>query len=126
MTKHELKVLNNLIADFLAERRKSDGGFAPVTEQDLNQLCSIMEKLTGMKWGRDADGDLPIDWEIIDRTRFERMHFQPVPYQHKAQNELAANEHLNAVVLNARIANDELNTTLKLIQLELRSKTKER
>jgi hypothetical protein len=121
MSRRGRSALDKLIDKFLAESRKSDGGWAPVTERDLGQLYIIVEKIIGMKWGQDPDGDLPIEWKIIDRTRFERLHYFPVPYEHKAKDELAL-EHLSTVVTNANIANDELSTTLRVLQNKLREK----
>lgn len=121
--KRERKVLSNLINKFLAERRKSDGGYAPVTETDLEQLHAIINRLITLKWGPDPDGDWPINWHIIDRTRFEPMHYAPVPYEHMATGE-AALERLNTVLLNANIANRELDVTLRILQNILREKAK--
>ena len=112
MNKKRVK-LNVLIEDFLSERRKSDGGWAPVTESDFRQLCAIIDRILELKWGRDADGDLPIEYKIIDRKQFERMHYVPVPYQHKD-----AAEHLEAVIMNAQMATDALSATLRIIRYE--------
>jgi len=125
MRVRERKALNGLIDKFLAEKRVSDGGWAPVTEQDLRQLCSLMDRIIRMKWGKDPDGDLPIELEVVDRTRFQRMHYAPVPYEQDADGALGL-ERLGIVLLNANIANRELDVTLRILQNKLREKTKSR
>jgi hypothetical protein len=120
MRKTERKALAGLIDRFLAERRESDGGYAPVTESDLNKLYAIISRLVRMKWGMDPDGDRPIEWKLIDRTRFERMHYVPIPYEHKAKGE-AVFDRLHFVALNASIANRDLDTTLKLLEFHRRA-----
>lgn len=123
MRERERKVLNKLVDKFLAERRVSDGGWAPVTERDLEQLCAIIDRIIRAKWGKDSDGDLPVEWWLIDRTRFQRMHYAPVPYGDEAKDELAL-ERLNLVLMNANIANRELDVTLRILQNRLREKPK--
>lgn len=109
------KLLNILIDEFLAVRRESDGGYAPVTEKDLEQLDTIIYKLIGMKWAMDPDGDLPIDFKIIDRTRFEPMHYDPVPYQHKTEDDpLAQRGRLAILMMNAHIALEALDTQMRI------------
>lgn len=123
MKKAERYALDGRINEFLTDRRMSDGGWAPVTERDLEQLYTIMMRIIEMKWGPDPDGDRPINWKIIDRTRFWPMHYVPVPYEHKAKDDLAL-EHLFAVATNANIANEELSTALRVLQDKLRKKLK--
>ena len=123
MRERERRVLDKLIDKFLAERRVSDGGWAPVTESDSYQLNAIIERLVRMKWTADPDGDRPIEWRIIDRTQFGRLQYAPVPYEHDADGELGL-ERLNIVLLNANIANRELDVTLRILQNKLREKTK--
>jgi len=116
MTARQRKTLDRLIDRFLAEKRKSDGGYAPVTEQDWSQLNEIIDTLVMLKWSPDPDGDWPIDWKLIDRTQYEPMHYHPVPYDHKTVAKL---ERLSTVAMNATIATDELNTSIRLLQLDL-------
>lgn len=37
------------------------------------------------KFGVDADGDCPVNVLVIDRTKYEPMHYSPVPYEHLAK-----------------------------------------
>jgi hypothetical protein len=43
-------------------------------------------KLAEEMFGRDCDNHLPVDIHIIDRTRFEPVHFIEVPYRHKIED----------------------------------------
>ena len=122
MSRRGRSALDKLIDKFLAERRKSDGGWAPVTERDLGQLYIIVEKIIGMKWGQDPDGDLPIEWKIIDRTRFERLHYFPVPYEHKMKSDSELADRLSTVMTNADLATHELAMSLRVLQNKLREK----
>ena len=73
--------LTNLIGHFLQDRRESDGGFAKITRGDINLLGAIVEILIERKCERDPDGDLPIEFEIVNRRTHEPMHYGPVPYR---------------------------------------------
>lgn len=72
--------LADMINTFLKERRESDGGWAPVTEKDIDQLHEILGTLLTAKWGEDPDGDLPISVRVVDRTREHVPFFFPIPY----------------------------------------------
>lgn len=122
MSKRDRTALAKSIDEFLTERRKSDGGYAPVTELDFNQLCTIIDRIVKMKWSKDPDGDLPIEVEVIDRTRFEPMHYAPVPYEHEVKNALEQGQRLSIVLMNSQIASRELDITLRNLQFKLRKK----
>lgn len=65
---------------FLKERRRSEGGYAQITHQDMNDLYAIIRTIIKEKCEADPDGDYPIDVQLTDRTRFRPLHFMPVPY----------------------------------------------
>lgn len=81
-TSEEMKSeLNKDIELFLSERRESEqGGFSLVTDKDRDIFGDIINKLIMLKWESDADNDFPIEFKMIDRTRFQRMHYMQVPY----------------------------------------------
>lgn len=80
MSKHGLiKKINK----FLETRNESyRGGWAKVSDQDMNDLWNIIDNLLSLKFSEDADGDLPINIHINNRNINEKMHFRPVPYDH--------------------------------------------
>lgn len=96
-----------LIDKFLAERRTSDGGYAPVTEDDLNLLYQVVDSLLLEKLQEDPDGDLPVEIRIVNRHTHERMHYRPVPYLHKCKTQKDYLEHINTVMGNLSSAAEQ-------------------
>ncbi len=75
------KNLENKINKFLSERRVSEGGgWSQITPQDILDLRDIINSLIQEKCEEDADGDLPIEFELINRRTHERLQFDPIPY----------------------------------------------
>jgi len=58
-----------------------------VEPSDLHKLHDILRLLKDIKYGRDVDGDSPIDVHLIDRTRFEPVHVPLLPYCHEGESE---------------------------------------
>lgn len=75
------------INNFLDQPRKSQGGYAEITDEDVMALNQIIALLIQAKCESDPDGDYPIDWKLIDRRKCWPMHYSPVPYGHKAKNQ---------------------------------------
>lgn len=69
------KKLENLIEKFLSKRKKSDGGWADVTDDELDEFMEIVELLALRKWEPDYQGSLPIKFEVINR----HTHYWPMP-----------------------------------------------
>lgn len=58
--------LNTFFSTFV----EGDGDdFAPVSNDDLSELYGIFRDIVELKWGGDADGDLPINFALVDRNR---------------------------------------------------------
>jgi len=74
--------VHRFVDAFLEERRESDGGWAPITHEDITLLNLVIRALVWAKCGADPDGDRPIEWKLIDRTRYGRDSFLPVRYPH--------------------------------------------
>lgn len=75
------KILENKINKFLSERRNSvGGGWAQITSQDVLSLYDIIDLLIQEKCEKDADGDLPIEFKLINRRTHEKLRFSPIPY----------------------------------------------
>jgi hypothetical protein len=114
-----------LIDKFLAERRVSDGGYAPATEDDINLLYQVVDSLLLEKWQEDLDGDLPVDIKIVNRHTHERMYYRPVPYLHKCKTQRDFLDHINTVMGNlssaAERARSIANTTSKYMDEVRRS-----
>lgn len=98
------KALKSKIETFLAERRESTGGWAEVQPVDVQQLTDIIRELITLKFAKDPDGDLPIECTLVDRTRFEPMHYRPVRYVHRVKKLQELRDALDLHVLNLEIA----------------------
>lgn len=103
------KQLDKKIDEFLAERRKSDGGYPEVTDKDLEQLYDIVQGLADLKAERDCDNDQGIEFLIYSRREHERLHYAAVPYD-RNRGEWVSPEsfarHLDIVNMNYSIASD--------------------
>jgi uncharacterized protein YdaT len=54
---------------FLDDRVEGDGdGWAPVSAEDESKLYDLFKEIIALKWGTDADGDLPINFALCDRN----------------------------------------------------------
>jgi len=108
--------LTNLIGHFLKDRRESDGGFAKITQGDINLLYEIVELLVERKCERDPDGDMPIEFEIVNRRTHEPMHYGPVPYRDGTEDRDSVPfiEMVQVLQMNLNIAASRLDTELKI------------
>ena len=102
--------LNEMIAAFLAERRESDGGYAPVTRDDIRQLYDIIYKLIELKWENDPDGDGPMSAKLIDHTKGHMSYFQPIPHK----DDVAA---FQIAVSNLHVASEDMRRQIDLRRL---------
>lgn len=117
------KQLDAEIDEFLKARRQSSrgGGFAEIEREDVVQLESIINKLVRLKSEVDADGAVTIECGLVDRQRFQRSHYQPVPYPHGFKNKQtddvkAFEAHYSRVLLNLGIAVEAVKTADNLRQ----------
>jgi hypothetical protein len=69
------------VAEFLEDRKGPDpaGGWTEVTKDELHDLARIVNNLIVLKWARDVDGDLPIAWDLYDKTRDDRVYGLNLP-----------------------------------------------
>lgn len=121
------KNLSNKIERFLGERRRSTVGLAEVKPEDVEELCVIIMALIEAKFERDPDGDLPVEFKLVDRTRFEPMHFEPVPYLGLARcDNLTPDQKqdiLDIHMMNLSIAHERLSSAHRILKHERREKT---
>jgi hypothetical protein len=113
----ENKALHDKLDEFLEHRRLSSGGYAEITSQDVVDLNHLISDVIKAKCQSDPDGDYPIDFKIIDRTKFEPMHFFPVEYDHdktKEKRQEILEDHLS----NLSIAMSRVDTAIKVSKFE--------
>jgi hypothetical protein len=67
-------------------------------EYFLQKLDSLLEELP-----RDEKGDSPVEVEVVDRRRFERLRYSPVPYVTKDNLKEVEEE----VVYNLSVASED-------------------
>jgi hypothetical protein len=112
-----MEELNKLIETFLYEKRFSDGSWAEVKPEDISVLHKIIQSLLELKFQRDADGDLPIEWALVDRTREYNpfLFYCSMRYPHKLKT---LGEYINLLrdaEKNMAIAQAEITKTTAYI-----------
>lgn len=114
--------LQAVIATFLAEGSPSKGGFAKVGPKDEEQLAGIIRQLIAAKYETDPDGDLPLSFDLIDRTRYMNYHFFPVRHFHDDRKEeeglnvLDLHEEMRSAQANVGMAQEQVKQVL--VQME--------
>lgn len=104
-----------------------------VTTEKLSQLYKQIESAADEIFDRDEDGDLPVEIQLVDRTRHESiMGLMPVPHMIRAETPADFDEILRPLLSNlGRIVRDiemllqirkSANQKLQLENNELRSK----
>jgi hypothetical protein len=81
--------LDDKLDAFFAERVESkQGGWAEVSYEDQAEIILLFDAILRAKYEADADGDLPIEFKIINRNFCQRMHFCPQPYPRLAGDDI--------------------------------------
>ena len=115
-------MLRKLLDEFLAERHESDqGSWAPVNNEDVDNLNHIISTIIEQKWAADQDGDRPIDVTIIDRTKYEPLHHFALPYLYKIEDSDSLDEYTRRAFHNVSCAMEALERAMKMKQ-NLKSK----
>ena len=120
------KSLKTMLSEFLKPRSKSkNGGWAEVAEGDIEKLYKIVRKILEMKYERDCDNSLPIEFSFVDRTKCERSHYFFIPYEHKAKSNDERMEILSRLSCNAKMAVEALERHIRMMDLIRRQDEKE-
>ncbi len=106
------------ILSLLEERRESDGGYALVTDEDMVRFHAVMDALIVEKWGSDADGDRPMQYKLIDRTKYWPMHFDPVLYAHPGCSEQERREAFRERLANLQSAAEDVDRHLRVDEMK--------
>jgi len=111
-----MSALTDLIGHFLEDHRESDGGYAKITPVDIQLLHAIVQMLIERKCERDPDGDLPIEFKIVNRRTHERMHYGQVPYHDGSdgQESIPFMEMMRVLQMNLNIAASRLDNELNV------------
>lgn len=125
MTRKE-KLLG-LIESFLAVRKKGMGGSWPdVTEDEMNELWDILNHIILLKYEKDADGDLPVVYELVDRTKYHRLDYVPIPYTYRDKSEEKYHNALERTSINVSMAMRDHDIELRNYLHFMRSKQEEK
>lgn len=110
-----LKALLQRVEEFARTRTPAGdgGGWAPVTPAEMAELSEILGALLACKYEPDADGDLPVNFHLVDRTRYGRTSFFSIPYSHKFKTPEEYDEVIDLAAGNVRMAMDQLDVLLK-------------
>jgi hypothetical protein len=114
------RVLAN-IELYLSERRESvRGGWAQITKGDMELLDKIIRGLVAAKCCKDADGDVPVEWTLVNRRTHERLGFIPVPYDFcdatPTSDEKLANEAKDLHHYNLRVAWGRFDQACRMVE----------
>ncbi len=112
-------VLKARINGFLEPRSESDGGgWAPVSEDDIENLYDIAERLEELKYGADADGDRPIQYNFVDRTKYYSSSYRHIPYiVHPSEGGDNLEDVLNHALTNLSIAMEAVRIPSDLLRM---------
>jgi hypothetical protein len=111
-----------LIDDYLIGEQKqaSGGGYPKVTVEELRDLSRVIEGMIHYKYGRDADGDLPLYAILVDRTR-ERHPYLSIPHHSQQKIGDFTIEHFSDMMrlaaTNLAIAENDIRLTSDLFNM---------
>jgi len=108
----KLLKMDKCIQKFLRNRRESNGGWAKITEQDVMDLRDIINLLIDLKCEKDPDGDLPIEYILINRRKEYLPHFYCIQYDDDTLDQLFAV--MEKKYFNLFIAQSDLDTTMRI------------
>lgn len=106
--------LLQLLNKFLAIQSESHGGWAPVGEDDVSNLDTIIYEIIKTKYEEDPDGDLPINFIITDRTKYEPFNYLNVEYAHKLKT---VNDYLESVDIRISNALSEISRLDRVVRM---------
>lgn len=78
-----MRILEFLVPLLETRSEAEYGGWPQVKPDDVVMLRQVILAVIMAKWGRDSDGDLPIEIRVVDRTRYRPACGVPLPYEHK-------------------------------------------
>lgn len=88
---------------------------------DRDKVGAFYEKVRAMavkEFGEDCDGDIPLDIDITDRTRFERLHFLTIPYDDKVKGPEEQALLIQRLLANLKIASDHVDRFFRCLQFQ--------
>ena len=104
------------ISRFLKVRKVSDsGGWAPVETSEVTEMHQIFSAIAELKYQASGDGDIPVEIDVLDRTRFENLAGDlPLPYMHKAKTMEEVDNIIDRAACNAAMATERLYCLIRI------------
>ncbi len=99
-----------------------NGDWAPFTENDESVLYKLLEAIATAKFEPDCDGDLPINWHIINRTQYEGLRYANLPYIYKSPTLETIAQYIMNAHTNVRISNARLDDGIHALEFLLKNK----
>lgn len=82
--------------------------------EELFKFIDEVHEMACRRFGVDADGDKPVQLHFIDRTIYEPLHYEPVPYDHQAKTQEDLDEIERVLLNNLDFAMQAVQTFNKL------------
>ena len=114
MVKH--KKIHEMVDKFLKERRSSEsgGGWAAVTDQDIEDLYKLVDMIIDEKCELDGDGDQTIRVRLTNRRKEYMSSFAPVPY--REDDEQSRRRRYEVVAFNLAVAYGDFERENKIME----------
>lgn len=90
-----------------------------VDQKKLNEFITKVGKMATEEFGYDDCGGNKIEIEVIDRSRYWRSRWFPVPYEHKASSTEELEKCFDRYITNLSIATEEMDKFLKSRRYEV-------
>ncbi len=93
---------------------ESDGGYAPCSKEEQLEFYKLLNAIIEAKFAPDCDGDLPIEYTIVNRNTHERLHFLPMPYYFDADRDQLLKA-LRIANVNAGLGRSEVDRLINIL-----------
>jgi hypothetical protein len=107
------KTILDKLEDFLKNRKLEN-----IEINDVNNLYEILNLILSEKYY-----DIPIQYILIDRSKYEANNFSPIPYRYKIEEDKNMSndqklkeleKRMELLIYNTQIAIDRLNNEIKI------------
>ena len=107
------KTLNKLLDEFLKKKSKSDGRYAKISQEDMDCLYEILYTLRELKCEKDSDGDIPLEFRVIDRNTHESSNFFATRYTHTLHSAEERKRELSLRLANLNMATHSIEQLIR-------------
>lgn len=101
-------------------RRKSVSDWNDIPDSVVDDFLKAVFLLRKKMLPVNSDGDEIVEIDFVDRRKFERSHYFPIPYQHKASTPEELNDIERDLLTNLSIAHDAVQIFVRCKDLQLK------